>query len=92
MPWGEALASAVNGNLTHQGIQGISMGRPHLACYKAGVSTTAYLFDAAHPAYSTGSIEIYDQGVKKTPSPVAVTGFTIAAPVQNDIVCAWYEE
>jgi hypothetical protein len=92
LPWGLALNTSDNGALTHQGIQGISMGRPHLACYKAGVSTTAYLFDTAHPAYSTSSIEVYDQGVKKTPSPVAVTGFTIAAPVQNDIVAAWYEE
>ena len=92
LPWGLALTAATNGTLTHQGIQGISMGRPHLACWKAGASTTAYAFDAAHPAYSTSSIAVYVNGVLASPSPVAVTGFTIPAPAQNSIVCAWYEE
>ena len=93
LPWGLALNAATNGSLSHQGIQGISMGRPHLACWKAGATTTVYAYDTSHPAYSASSIAVFVNGVLKTPSVSAVTGFTLAeAPEPNDIVCAWYEE
>ena len=96
LPWGLPLSESINGTLTGQGLEGISEGRPHLACWKAGVSTTAYAFDTAHPAYSTASIEVYvitaGTCVKVTPGLSSVTGFTISAPAQNAIVCAWYEE
>lgn len=93
LPWGLTLTKAANGTLTHQGMQGVSMGRPHLACWLAGASTTVYAFDTAHPAYSASSIAVFVNGVQKTPSVSAVTGFTLAvAPEIGDIVCAWYEE
>ena len=92
LPWGLGLVSTVNGNITHQGIQGISMGRPHLACWKAGASTPDYVFDVAHPAYDASSIEVFVNGVPKTPSATSVLGFSIAPPNPDDIVIAWYEE
>jgi hypothetical protein len=92
-PWGAALVAATNGALTQQGIQGTSMGRPHLACFLADGTATTFSFDASHPAYSTASIKVFvnetvDAGAGKTVAGVTPT----TKPSANDRVEVWYEE
>ena len=93
LPWGEALATAVNGTLTHQGIQGISIGRPHLVSWLGDNTATKFSFAAAHPAYSVTSIKVFineavDAGAATTTADVTPS----AKPGVGDRVTVWYEE
>lgn len=93
LPWGVALSDAVNGSLTHQGIQGISVGRPHLACWLGNNSATEFSFDAAHPAYDVSSIKVFVNEVYDSTATLAVDKVTpTSTPDTGDRVEVWYEE
>jgi hypothetical protein len=95
MPWGEALSVATNGVLTQQGIQGISKGRPHLACWLVdGSVPTEYHFDTAHPPYSIASIKVFHNEVYDASATLALDKITLSggAPTSGDRVEVWYEE
>lgn len=93
LPWGAALASATNGALTMQGIQGISEGRPHLATWLADGTATTFSFATAHPAYATGSIAVFVNEVLDATAALTVTGVTPTSQPNNlDRVEVFYEE
>jgi hypothetical protein len=93
MPWGEALASAVNGNLTHQGIQGISVGRPHLACWLGNNTATTFTFATAHPAYDVAGVKVFVNEVYDATAAITVAHvIPTATPGVGDRVEVWYEE
>ena len=95
LPWGEALSDAVNGALTHQGIQGISVGRPHLACWLGNSSATDFYFNAAHLPYDISAVkvfydEVYDAGAVVDTSLAFVTPSVM--PATGHRLEVWYEE
>jgi hypothetical protein len=93
LPWGQPLDSTLNGTLTHQGLQGIAQGRPHMVSWLANGIVSSFLFNPAHPAYDAGSVSVFVNGIPKTCSATLVTGFTpTVLPEDGDIVTAWYEE
>jgi hypothetical protein len=93
LPWGVALTETLNGTLVGQGIQGISQGRPHLACWLADGTATDFTFDAAHPAYDTSSIKVFVNETLDSGAAVTVLKVTPSTkPDANDRVEVWYEE
>jgi hypothetical protein len=92
-PWGAALVAATNGALTMQGLQGISEGRPHLACFLADGTATTFSFDTSHPAYSTSSIKVFVNEAADATAGKTVAGVTpTSKPNLGDRVEVWYEE
>ena len=94
-PWGEALSTTVDGTLTAQGLHGISVGRPHLACWIGNNSATDFAFDTAHPPYDVSSIRVYHNEVYDATATAGATLLKVTPTVKPDTgdrVEVWYEE
>lgn len=90
--WGEALSAATNGATRQQALWGVSLGRPHVASWKAS-GAGPFTFNTLYPPYDVTSVVAFVNGVKATSISATLTQLTITTPTvqANDIVVAVYE-
>lgn len=92
--WGTALTDATNGATEHGFVEFHSEYKPWLANWLANGTATEFTFSAAHQAYSTAKITVFDNGLDVTGTYTLLTSKVTApsAPTSGHIISVWYEQ
>jgi hypothetical protein len=83
----------VEGALEHGVVELHSERKPWLVAWRGNGSATNFTFAAAHQAYSTAKMEVWNDGTNVTGTvTLATSGVTFGiAPTSGNIIVAWYE-
>lgn len=91
--WGTAFSMATEGFVRGQIVRGVSQYKPVMVSFLGDGATKAFVFNSAVPAYATGKIAVWVDGVlQSTGITKSVKGVVFdTAPTANAVVVVFYE-